>query len=525
MHAIKQSRAVIPVTNSCPVLIANGFDEVSRFHLSSDFVINASESGQIIDYDEKSNIMIAKYKSGKIQAIDLNPNIVKNGNGGFFLANTLKTDLKVGDKFKANDVLGYHKDFFTNNKYNNCRMNMGTLAKVAIMSTYNTYQDGTFCTEEFSKRASTEMVFLKSVVVGKNSNIEYIVNKGDEIKVGDSLIRFDESFEDDSLNALLANMAANDKEAILANSRNDVQSKFSGVIEDIKIYATVELDEMSPTLKSIVSRHYRAIDAKREFLDKYDETGNKKSVVKCGIMLNETSGITKPNQFGVIKGENVEDGVLIEFYVKHSEPLEIGSKIANFSAIKNTIDEIIPKGYEPYSEFRKDEFIDTIIASNSLLKRMTPSVLVTALGNKCIVELKRSLEDIWNKKTEDRRKKMEALIYKFFNAMDDTGKNTKHYKEIFETMSDNEFKKYFDGFFKEETAYLVLTIVDYESDLTLDEIERAAKVLGIPLFEYVYTPHLTMDKENVVMTQTPVPVGYIICKREQQTLRSHLFDE
>jgi len=150
---------------------------------------------------------------------------------------------------------------------------------------------------------------------------------------------------------------------------------------------------------------------------------------------------------------------------------------------------------------------------------MTPSVLITTLGNKCIIELKRSLESIWNKKEENRRQKMETLITRFFNAMDESGKNTKYYKDIFESMSDNEFKKYFDGFFKEETAYLVLTIVDYEADLTLDEIERAAKVLGIPLFEYVYTPHLTMDKDKVVMTQSPVPVGYLVIKREQQTFK------
>ena len=58
-------------------------EEAARFHLTSTFVINAAEDGEIVDYDEKSNIMIAKYKSGKCQAIDLSPKIVKNGGGGF----------------------------------------------------------------------------------------------------------------------------------------------------------------------------------------------------------------------------------------------------------------------------------------------------------------------------------------------------------------------------------------------------------------------------------------------------------
>ena len=49
------------------------------------------------------------------------------------------------------------------------------------------------------------------------------------------------------------------------------------------------------------------------------------------MLLKEPTRKIQPNKFGVINGEYVEDGVLIEFYIKHSEPLEIGSKIANFT--------------------------------------------------------------------------------------------------------------------------------------------------------------------------------------------------
>ena len=36
-------------------------EEVARFHLTSNFVVNADEDGEIIDYDENSKMMIAKY--------------------------------------------------------------------------------------------------------------------------------------------------------------------------------------------------------------------------------------------------------------------------------------------------------------------------------------------------------------------------------------------------------------------------------------------------------------------------------
>ena len=326
-HALKQSKHVIPVKKSSPVLISNGVEEVARFELSSDFVVNAEEAGEIVDYDEASKIMIAKYKSGKCQAINLGGTIVKNGGGGFFLSNKLITTLKVGDKFKANDVLAYHKDFFTNSKFNNCRMNMGTLTKVGIMSTYNTYQDATMITEKFSEEASTEMVFVKQVSIGKNSNVEYMVKVGQEIKVGDSLIQFDDSYDDESLNALLAGLSGAQQEELMAGSRNDVPSKYSGVIEDIKIYSTVETDELSPSLRKIVTKYYNKIDKKKKFLEKYDPE-SKTSIVKCGMLVTDTNKKISPNKFGVIKGVKVEEGVMIEFYIKHSEPLEIGSKIA-----------------------------------------------------------------------------------------------------------------------------------------------------------------------------------------------------
>lgn len=117
-----------------------------------------------------------------------------------------------------------------------------------------------------------------------------------------------------------------------------------------------------------------------------------------------------------------------------------------------------------------------------------------------------------------KRKKMEKLIYDFFTAIDPSGSNTKRYKEMFSAMTDKAFDTYFKLFFEDEKAYLILDIVDYEHTITMEMIQKAAKVLGIPLFENVYSPHLSMDKQHVVVTKEPVPVGYINIKRTQQTI-------
>ena len=460
--------------------------------------------------------MVCKYKSGKCRAVDLNPKIVKNGGGGFYLSNILITNLKVGDKFKKDDLLAYHKDFFTNNQ-NGARMNMGNLIKVALMSTYNTYEDSSFITHKLSEEAETEMCFNRQVVIGKNATVDYIAKVGDHIEIGDTLIQFDTSFEDDELNKMLKSISDELKEGVLSDSRNDIKSKRAGVIEDIKIYSTVDLAELSPSLQQIVGDYYDTIKKKKKLLEKYDPEG---TLVKCGVLFNQTTKKVTPNKYGVILGQKVEDSVLIEFYIKHAEVLEVGSKMAYFTGIKTVIGEVLPEGFEPYSEFRPEEEVSSMIATNSILARMTPSIVLTSLGNKCLIELKRSLKKIFDEKKDPvvRKTEMTALIYKFFTAFDKSGTNTKKYKDLFDPMSPQQFTKYFQMLFADEKAYLVLDIVDYENTIVMADIERAAKVLKIPLFENVYMPHLTMDKKRVLRTQIPVPVGYVHIKRTQQTV-------
>ena len=122
------------------------------------------------------------------------------------------------------------------------------------------------------------------------------------------------------------------------------------------------------------------------------------------------------------------------------------------------------------------------------------------------------------KMTPQKREEMETLIYNFFSAFDKTETNTKHYQDMFSKMSDTQFDKWFKDFFDNPKAYLVLNICDYENTIQLDDIEDAAKVLNIPLFETVYMPYVTMNKKKTIATPIPVPVGYLNIKRTQQTI-------
>lgn len=390
----KQTRHIVPTVDAQPVLISNGSDEAIKYKLGSDFVIIAEEDGEVVEKNESTNIMILKYKSGNTKAVDLAPHIVKNGAGGFYLSNKLITDYKVGDKFKQHDTIAYHEKYFAKDPVNGVRMTVGPLMKVAVMSTYNTYQDGSICTEKMSEMMATKVVFPDTAIIGKNSNIEYMAKIGDHVEVGDSLVQFDESFEETELNKFLKGLGDDQVEAINENSRNNIKASHPGTIVDIKIYATSELDEMSESLQKVIGKYYKGVMNKKAMLNKYDKS---ESVVKCGMLFTETTGKVEPNAFGVIKGHKVENGaILVEFYIEHGDKLGVGDKAVLFTANKIVIDELVTKGYEPYSSFRPDEEVSILMSESAILKRMVPSVLISLLGNKVLVELKRKLEEIFN---------------------------------------------------------------------------------------------------------------------------------
>ena len=132
--ATKQSGHTIPVAKQSPLLVSNGFDATIQYRTCDDFSVVAVEDGEVIDLDEKVNIMIIRYKSGKERAIDLSPSIAKNGGGGFYLKNKLDTSFKKGDKFKKDTILAFDKSFYKDNSVFGNRLTFGTLVKSAIVS-------------------------------------------------------------------------------------------------------------------------------------------------------------------------------------------------------------------------------------------------------------------------------------------------------------------------------------------------------------------------------------------------------
>jgi hypothetical protein len=118
-----------------------------------------------------------------------------------------------------------------------------------------------------------------------------------------------------------------------------------------------------------------------------------------------------------------------------------------------------------------------------------------------------------------KRQSIETLIIRTMNAMDPSGVNGNKYLTMFKGMSDEQFRKWITEFLKDDKANFRFDIEEFGPEnrkLKYENIVKAANVLNIKLFEYVYTPHVSQDPNRPIRTRQPVLVGYLNIKRPQQ---------
>lgn len=118
------------------------------------------------------------------------------------------------------------------------------------------------------------------------------------------------------------------------------------------------------------------------------------------------------------------------------------------------------------------------------------------------------------------RDKILKDIVELLDALDTSGESGKIYKDRFKKMTDKEFIDFMDWWCSDEkNDRLKLSVLEFERNVHVDDILKAADLINVPLYEYVAQPDLNGDADDAVTcTPTRVPVGYIQPKRMPQTV-------
>ena len=379
MTFVQTSKHTTPVDYSMPPLVTTGADAAMPYLCSNMYAHKAKKKGKISEITD--DYMMVDYIDGTKEFVPLAPQTMKNSDGGFYITLKLKTDMKVGQTVKPDQILAYDEKSFSNKVGSTdpqLSYNMGCLAKIAIITAEDGYEDSGVCSAWLSNAMASDIVVMKPVDLSPQTNVLYIAKKGQPVTEGDPILIFQNSYDEEDANLLLKNL--NDEDGDVSEiGRRVVKSKATGILSDIKIYRTCELEEMSDSLRKIVTAYERNI----------------KSIEKVAKQASNDVQIDSSGKLPQVGKLKNSDGIYIEMYMEYHDKLGVGDKLACLNANKVVLRDVYSDEEAPYGEFRPNEAIDIISSASSMDGRIITSIIKNGALNKVMVELWRSVQEIY----------------------------------------------------------------------------------------------------------------------------------
>ena len=388
MTFIQTSKHGMRTTEQDPLLVSNGADQALPYLTSDTFAHKAKWNAVVEEITNDYMIIANKSNPKEKEFIDLREKVEKNSDGGFFITIKLDTfkNYKKGDSIKAGDIVAYDKSSYSDTVgIGNLAYNIGTLTKIAIMHTDKGFEDSAIISQDLSKKMASEIVLQVDVLMDAKDIDIQCVEVGKELHEGEVIMSYRAALEDqdatDIINKMVQKNAGSDSKELMDEiGKIKVKSKVTGKLQDIKVYSTIPTSEMSKSLASFVNKYNGPVDKMKSKLSKLGIDGSQYG----------TSGVLPP----VGKLKHCEGKVLVEFYIKYHDKMSVGDKLVYFSALKGVVKEIFPEGKEPYSEYRPEEKVHSLLPVGSINARMVSSVLTLGSINKVLIELDRHVKDI-----------------------------------------------------------------------------------------------------------------------------------
>jgi len=374
----KQATHTMPVTKHTPPLIISGMERSVVNSIGDTFAYKARTDGTVTKINEKDQTVEIQYTDGTKAYMSLSGRTVKNSGGGFFITTqlTLTNSIKVGSKFKKDDVLAYDKSFFAESANGDILYMSGLLVRTALCALDQTFEDSVMATSRLIKDTVSEVTMMIPVSLAAKTNLQYTVKLGDKVNPNSPLAIFETIVEDTDIADLLERIGDEFQEEIIENSRNTAVAKYSGTIVETRIYYNRPLEELSPTIRAFITKEIKISEEKKKR--------------NTGSLPQESVRIYLPEYTtrGKVHGEEF-DGILILFFIKTVNESAPGDKYVCQSPLKGIISKVLEEGEEPFDE--SGNIIDYIISPLSNISRMTSDMFLQLWGNSLLVGLKKEI--------------------------------------------------------------------------------------------------------------------------------------
>lgn len=382
MGYLQRNKHFVPTEVSDPPLITTGVDVALPYLTRNQFSIVSKYDGVIEELND--DYMLISYNNGQKDIINMKSHSIKDSAGGMYLELEYMTNFKKGAKFKAGKIIAWDKKSYSHNKTEELSYNFGTLTKVALLNTNESYEDSCKISYDLSSKMSSVIMKLHEVTLNKNCVLYHVAKAGTFIKDGEPLVIYQNPFDDSETNELLSklNINSDDNEEVNDLGKIVIKSKVTGLITEVRVYRTVDKEEMSPTVLKYFNSFAKPYEDKLKIV-------NKNNIKE---KINEFSFTEKQEPVGKLK--NATDSVVFEYHIRTTNKFSTGDKLVLYTANKGVQHDFFPIGLEPTSEFRPDEKIHAFGSLSAINKRKVTSVTKVALINKSIIELTRKVKDI-----------------------------------------------------------------------------------------------------------------------------------
>lgn len=228
--------------------VRTGYEKVIPFRVSPLYAAMAEDDGTVTDLTK--NVVVMKYKNGQEKRYPLGKRFGKWQ--GKIIPHELITELKVGSKVSAGSVISYNPLFF---QYDwvagNISYKQGVLARVALIETPDTLEDGSAISGRLAEKLSTYIVHSRDILVDFNKEIRDPIKTGTEVEYETPLFTLLDTLSTASSERLFSN----DTQEILSDIASiNPKAEVKGRVVGIEAIYCGDPDDMTESLRSLVEK-------------------------------------------------------------------------------------------------------------------------------------------------------------------------------------------------------------------------------------------------------------------------------
>jgi hypothetical protein len=334
-----------------------GYDSVMAHRTSELYSKVAKEEGKVTAVEDDQ--LVVTYKDGSVDRYPLG--LVIGEASGEYHRHTRVTDLKVGDKFRKGDVIGWDNEWFARDPFNpgQAVLKTGRMVRIAMVEDQDTFEDSIAVSRDIVEESVTPFLnpvrftMLATQAIGMRAKV------GDEIDYDAILCEI----EDGDV------LSDGPDSADFSNEINrlgirQIRSRNHGKIIHIDVKYNSPQEEMSETVKKLVKEN----DKKRK---RFMETEGKEPVTGA---VNTNLNVAKPV---------IPPGlVLITIYVETLDVSTMADKYVLGNQMKCTTGYVMPKPIYTLDGKR----VDVKTSFKGMLNRMVNSLRDEAASNEVVSE-------------------------------------------------------------------------------------------------------------------------------------------